>query len=312
MMGDVILRTWDLVKKYQDKTVVNSINIQINRGKIYGFIGENGAGKTTTIRMLTGLSDPSAGKVEIFGATSVKSLKTARKKIGSIVESPILFLNQTAEQNLKMQCILYNKKNYDNIPSLLEKVGLLNVSKKKAGDFSLGMKQRLGIAMTLIQEPELLILDEPVNGLDPMGMIEIRKLLIRLNQEEGITILISSHILAELHMLATDFIIISHGTVLAQLTLEEMNERCRKKLVIKTDQDNKNEIINLLKQHYRINSYEVRENQILIYDNNDELINANRTLGEAGIYATEIKFLEKTLEEYYIEVIGGAQVETIS
>lgn len=208
-MDNTILKVSHLTKKYGSKVALNDVNFEVKKGRIYGFIGENGAGKTTAIRALTGLTVVEAGTVELFGESSPKELENARKNMGCLVEHPVLSKNKTAFENLKLQQILYGKNDDEKIHKILKRVGLSDVKNKKVKDFSLGMKQRLGIAMTLINNPELLILDEPVNGLDPMGMVDVRELLRSLCEDDGITILISSHILAELYQLVTDYLWIS-------------------------------------------------------------------------------------------------------
>ncbi len=235
-MDGTILRVNNLSKKYGSKTVLNNVNFSVEKGKIYGFIGENGAGKTTTIRALTGLTDAPEGTVELFGASDKKGLYNARKKIGCLVENPILDMGKTAWQNLEMQQVLYGREDKSKIEPLLSRVGLGDVKNKKVKNFSMGMKQRLGIAMTLVFSPELLILDEPVNGLDPVGMYEVRELLRSLCEDDGITILISSHILTELYQLATDYIIISHGEIIDTLSREQLDERCSSYITLETDQ----------------------------------------------------------------------------
>ena len=224
-MGNIILKIDNLTKRYKDKVVLDHVSFEIEKGKIYGFIGENGAGKTTTIRSITGLTSIDEGSVELFGQSTSKGLEQARKKMGCLVERPILSLNETAFYNLKMQQILFGQNDDEKINKLLERVGLGDVKNKKVKDFSLGMKQRLGIAVSLINNPELIILDEPVNGLDPMGMVEVRNLLKSLCAEDGITIIISSHILAELYQLVTDYIIISHGKIIDTLSKQVLDEK---------------------------------------------------------------------------------------
>ena len=195
-----ILKVNGLTRKYGSKTALNNVTFTVEKGKIYGFIGENGAGKTTTIRAITGLSEVPEGKIELFGSSDAKGMIKARRKMGYLVENPILSMNDTAQGNLRMQQLLYGHSDEAKIRKVLERVGLVDVGKKRVKDFSLGMRQRLGIAMALINDPEILILDEPVNGLDPMGMVAVRELLKSLCAEDGITIVISSHILAELYL----------------------------------------------------------------------------------------------------------------
>ena len=303
-MSECILKVNNLTKFYNNVKVLDGVSFTIEQGKIYGFIGENGAGKTTTIRILAGLSEATQGEIEILGMRQRKQLEAVRRKIGILVEKPILYDTLSATENMNMQCILYGQKNTDIVPRLLEKVGLTNVKKKKVKDFSLGMKQRLGIAMAMVQEPKLLILDEPVNGLDPLGMVDIRELLKSLNKEYRITIIISSHILTELYQLATDYIIINKGKIVEQMTLEELNDKCRKYIHIETDEALKaTETIRgkLETENYKI----VSENTIKLYDCIDDVENVAKILFDGGILVTRFTIVGENLEEYYIDLLGG-------
>lgn len=299
-MNNVILKIDNLTKRYKDKVALDHVSFEIEKGKIYGFIGENGAGKTTTIRAITGLSTIDEGRVELFGCSDKKGLELARKKMGCLVERPVLILNDTAFNNLKMQQILFGQNDNEKINKLLERVGLGDVKNKKVKDFSLGMKQRLGIAISLINNPELIILDEPVNGLDPMGMVEVRKLLISLCEEDGITIIVSSHILAELYQLVTDYIIISNGKIIDTMSKKELDERCNSYVVIETGEPEK--AVKVLEQH-NIKHVQVAGNEIKILDDvsREQLA---RWMFEEGILLTLIMKYEKTLEEYYMELLN--------
>lgn len=299
-MNNVILKIDNLTKRYKDKVALDHVSFEIEKGKIYGFIGENGAGKTTTIRAITGLSTIDEGRVELFGCSDKKGLELARKKMGCLVERPVLILNDTAFNNLKMQQILFGQNDNEKINKLLDRVGLGDVKNKKVKDFSLGMKQRLGIAISLINNPELIILDEPVNGLDPMGMVEVRKLLISLCEEDGITIIVSSHILAELYQLVTDYIIISNGKIIDTMSKKELDERCNSYVVIETAEPEK--AVKVLEQH-NIKHVQVAGNEIKILDDvsREQLA---RWMFEEGILLTLIMKYEKTLEEYYMELLN--------
>ena len=299
-MDDVILRINDLSKKYGAKTALDHVSFSVEKGKIYGFIGENGAGKTTAIRAITGLSEAPYGSVELFGQSGRKGLEEGRKKLGCLVERPILALNKTAYQNLTMQQILYGNCDGDKALRLLERVGLSDVKDKKVKDFSLGMKQRLGIALTLINDPELLILDEPVNGLDPVGMYEVRELLRSLCENEKITIVISSHILAELYQLVTDYIIISHGRIIETLSKDELNGRCASYIVFETDRND--EAMNVLKQN-GVEKAEQEGSSIKVYGGLQ-----TRTIAEwmrrSDILVTLLMRNEISLEKYYMDLLG--------
>ena len=299
-MDNIILKVSNLTKTYGSKKVLNNVSFEVEKGKIYGFIGENGAGKTTTIRTITGLSATYEGSIELFGESTEKGLVKARKKMGCLVERPILSLNKTAYENLRMQQILYGQKDDERIKKLLDRVGLGKVKNKKAKDFSLGMKQRLGIAMSLIQNPKLIILDEPVNGLDPMGMVDVRNLLRSLCEDDGITIIISSHILAELYQLVTDYIIISHGEIVECLTKEKLDEKCSAHIIVETE--NNKEAIKVLKEK-GITSLEEDKKVIKIYDNVSIKEVAKRLYDERILVTTLMKY-EKSLEEYYMKLLG--------
>jgi ABC-2 type transport system ATP-binding protein len=302
-MSECILKVNNLTKLYNNVKVLDGVSFTIEQGKIYGFIGENGAGKTTTIRILLGLSEATQGEIEILGQTERKQLEAARRKIGALVEKPILYDTLSAADNMKMQCILYGQENTDIVSQLLEKVGLTNVKKKKVKDFSLGMKQRLGIAMALVQDPKLLILDEPVNGLDPMGMVDIRELLKSLNEEYGITIIISSHILTELYQLATDYIIINKGKIVELMTLEELNDKCSKHILIETEEVLK--ATETIRMKLETENYKVSENAIKLYDCIDDVKNVAKILFDDGILVTRFTVVGENLEEYYIDLLGG-------
>ncbi|PRR81207.1 ABC transporter ATP-binding protein [Clostridium vincentii] len=302
-MSECILKVNNLTKCYNNVMVLDGVSFTIEQGKIYGFIGENGAGKTTTIRILAGLSEATDGEIEILGQTERKQLESVRRKIGTLVEKPILYDTLSAIDNMNMQCILYGQKNTNIVPQLLEKVDLANVKKKKVKDFSLGMKQRLGIAMALVQEPKLLILDEPVNGLDPMGMVDIRELLKSLNKDYGITIIISSHILTELYQLATDYIIINKGKIVEIMTLEELNDKCKKHIIIETDEALK--ATETIRRELGTENYIVSENTIKLYDCIDDVKKVAKILFADGILVTRFTVVGENLEEYYIDLLGG-------
>ncbi len=299
-MSDTILKISNLTKTYGAKRVLEDVSFEIKRGKIYGFIGENGAGKTTAIRAITGLSPIEQGSVELFGQTEDKELAVARRKMGCLVERPILELNKTARENLLSQELLYGNSDSTKIDKILDRVGLGDVRNKKVADFSLGMKQRLGIAIALINDPELLILDEPVNGLDPMGMVDVRELLISLCRDDGITIVISSHILAELYQLATDYIIISHGHIISTLSKDELDDLCTTHIVMETEQNA--EALRVLSDS-GISTVDNDEGTIRIFDNVNTK-DVAQLMYDHRILVTHLAKHERTLEEYYIELLG--------
>src|SRR5574344_602145 len=233
-MKEIILKTNNLTKKYKDFIALDKINIEINKGDIYGLIGRNGAGKTTLMKIITTLANKTSGEFTLLNHND-NDLTETKRRIGSLIENPAFFPNLSAYDNLKYYAIQKGITNYKQIDESLKLVGLDDVKKKKFKNFSLGMKQRLGIAFAILDNPDFIILDEPINGLDPIGISDLRDTFKRLNKERNITILISSHILSELYLLATRFCIIEKGKVVKELSKEELDIECSKCIVIKTD-----------------------------------------------------------------------------
>lgn len=295
-----ILKVTGLTKSYGEKMVLDNVSFSIRQGRIYGFIGENGAGKTTAIRTVMGLSGADEGKIELFGRSDPAGIQEGRRRIGYLVENPILTMNGTAEENLRMQQLLYGRSDEAKIRAVLERVGLADTGKKKAKDFSLGMRQRLGIALALMNDPELLILDEPVNGLDPMGMIAVRELLKSLCIEDGITIVVSSHILAELYQLVTDYIMISHGRIIEEVSKSELDKKCSSCIEIRTEQTE--QAIKVLEE-CGLRDIETEGETILIHDEVEQ-IRVARIMFDARIFLSGITRHEKSLEDHYIELLG--------
>ena len=258
-MNEVILKTYNITKKYGNQLAVDNVNMTIKKGEIYGFIGQNGAGKTTLIRLITGLIHKSAGEIELLGANGENELNKARTMIGSLIETPSFYTNMTARENLEVSRLVRDIPGKKCVDEVLDLVGLKDVEKKKVKNFSLGMRQRLGIANALMGNPKLLILDEPINGLDPMGIIEIRELLKKINKEKDMTILISSHILSELSELATTYGIISKGKLIEEITAKELSEKCRQYISLKVDDTSR--AVTLLERELGISDYEVLENK---------------------------------------------------
>jgi ABC-2 type transport system ATP-binding protein len=226
---DYILTAENLGKHYRHSNALSGFSMHIPKGSIYGFVGRNGAGKTTLIRLICGLQEPTEGSFTLYGVESTDSgIVKARQRMGAVVETPAIYLDMTAEENLKQQYRVLGLPSFDSIPELLKLVGLEDTGKKRAKRFSLGMKQRLGIAIALAGDPDFLVLDEPTNGLDPQGIIEMRELILRLNRERQITVLISSHILDELSRLGTHYGIIDKGHMVKELSSEELEASCRK------------------------------------------------------------------------------------
>lgn len=295
---DIILKTNNLTKKFGKKIAVNKVNMTINKGDIYGFIGKNGAGKTTFMKMVLGLSTPTSGEVELFEGRKVKEIGS---KIGSLIESPGLYRNATAYENMYRFSIIFGGDD-KKIKELLKLVGLSKVGKKKVKDFSLGMKQRLGIAISLLGDPEFLVLDEPINGLDPAGIKEIRDIILKLNKEKGITFLISSHLLDELSKVVTKYGIIDHGRLLEEVSADDLYERCKNKLVITTKNPEKTKkvLLKLVKEE----DIKIRENDIELLTHIKEGEKINKLLAENDIYASSIYAKLESLEDYFIDKIG--------
>ena len=301
-----VLSIRGLTKKYKRQLAVNNVDMNIERGDIYGFVGENGSGKTTIIRLITGLIFPHAGSFELFGIhNSSKDITKARSRMGAIVESPSIYMNMSAYENLKTQSELLGIKDEGKILSVLKDVGLedLHENKKHAGNFSLGMRQRLGIAMALLGEPEFLILDEPMNGLDPAGIVDIRELILKLNRQRGITFLISSHILTELSLVATKYGIISKGKIIKEISAEDLKKECTQTIVISTDTPEP--LGEVIKENIE-NPFELTSDSVIIYGKAD--LNALlSSVINADVKILSINCNETSFEDYYLSVVGGAK-----
>ena len=229
---EYVLRTQNLTKQFGEKTAVKNVSMQIKKGEIYGFIGKNGAGKTTLMRLVLGAAMPTGGSIELFGGE--ESVNETRHRIGALLEYPCIYKNCTALENLRRFAILTGADT-DELEDILDLVGLKGVGRKKAGQFSLGMKQRLAIGIALLGHPEFLVLDEPINGLDPAGIKEIRDVILALNQKKGVTFLVSSHLLDELSKIVTTYGIIKDGVLIEQITAKELEGRCRHHLKLRVD-----------------------------------------------------------------------------
>lgn len=303
-MKKVVLKTYNITKKYGEQLAVDNVNMTIKKGDIYGFIGQNGAGKTTLIRLITGLIHKSGGEIELLGANEENELNKARTMVGSLIESPSFYTNMTARENLEVSRLVRNIPGNKCIDEVLELVGLKDVEKKKVKNFSLGMRQRLGIANALMGNPKLLILDEPINGLDPMGIVEIRELLKKINKEKDMTILISSHILSELSELATTYGIISNGKLIEEITAKQLSKKCRQYIDLKVD--NTARAVILLERELGISDYEVLEDSnIKVFSNLDNVGEVNSLLSRSGIIVESISVKGENLEEYFMNKVGG-------
>lgn len=295
---ETVLKTTALSKQFGKKLAVNNVNMTIHKGDIYGFIGKNGAGKTTFMRLVLGTAFPTKGEISLFDG---EPLDTARRKIGSLVEAPGIYKGCTAYENLKQFSVIYGGTDAE-IRDILQLVGLDNTGKKKAGKFSLGMKQRLGIAIALLGNPEFLILDEPVNGLDPAGMKEVRDLILRLNQERQITILISSHLLDELSKIVTRYGIINNGVLIEEVSAEELKERCQQKLIFTVDDAAK--AASILSGNVSEKHIHTVDDKVILSSHLEEAASFNKLLIEQNIAVSGISRQTDGLEQYFMKRIG--------
>ncbi len=301
---EYILTTNLLTKQYKQQKAVDSVSVNIERGSIYGLIGRNGAGKTTFLRMVAGLAAPTSGDIELMGChLSDGTIHNAYEKTGLLIEQPGIYRNMTAFDNCRLKAICRGVYSEDYVNSKLALAGLENAGNKKVGNFSLGMKQRLGIAMATIGEPELLILDEPINGLDPQGIIEVRDIIHRINSEHHITILISSHILEELSKLATHYGIIHNGRLIEQLSREELMDKCTTRLEIVVDNTAQAcaELDKTGCQYYVADSQTIH-----VTDHIDDSAMINQSLVMSGVAVSSIAKKNQSLEDYFISLIGRA------
>lgn len=301
-MGEFVISCDKLCKKYGNRFAVYNASFNVEKGEILGLVGKNGAGKTTLIRLLTGISNPTSGTFKLFGKDQ-KELSSVLANVSTMIEHPAIYENMTAKDNLLTQCILRGVKDplsSGYIQTRLSEVGLdyLFDSPKKAGLFSLGMKQRLGIAMATIGEPELMILDEPTNGLDPEGIIQIRNLLLKLNKEKNVTILISSHILSELSKFATSYLFIDKGHLREQITADHL-EKSKKTITIQT-LDNEKTISLLTEKEYK---FTTQDNDIVITTSDDQ-VNVLNLLIQNSIQLNKFEYVNESVEDYFIHMLG--------
>ena len=302
-MAEIVLQTNHLTKTYSGKNAVDDVSIAVRKGDVYGLIGRNGAGKTTLIRLITGLAKSDSGDIALFGESAPVGLTRARGRLGCVIESPALYPNLSARDNLAYFQKLWGVAGTDSIDEALATVGLADAGKKKFRSFSLGMKQRLALGLALLRHPDFLILDEPVNGLDPIGIIEIRETLKRLNQEDGITILISSHILSELSLIATRYGIINNGKLIKELTNDELQETCQHCLSIVTDDSAKTATV--LETILGATNYKITgSNEVRLYG----WANGSSTVMSAllgnGVKVSSFSEAGDNLEEYFVSLIG--------
>ena len=303
-MSDYLIETKQLTKIYGEQAAVKNINLHVKRGKIYGLLGRNGAGKTTTMKMLLGLTQPTSGEVKIWGKPLRGNEKKLLPRIGSLIESPGFYPNLTATENLRIFATLRGVPNRNAIKDALDLVGLPYKDKKLFSQYSLGMKQRLAIALAVMHDPELLILDEPINGLDPIGIAEVRSFIRELCDARGKTILISSHILSEISLLADDVGIIDHGTVLEEESLEELEQKSSKHIHFTVS--NAAQAARVLERDFQENHFSILD------DHNIQLYNLTLPIGKIvtafvanGLEVTEAHSCEESLEDYFRRATGG-------
>ena len=304
-MKDIILRTNNLTKKYKDFTALNKANITINKGDIYGLIGRNGAGKTTLMKVITTLTNKTNGEFYLFDKDD-SDLTETKRRIGCLIENPAFFENLTAYQNLKYYAIQKGIVDYSQIDKVLDLVKLSDSKKKKFKTFSLGMKQRLGIAFAMLDNPDFVILDEPINGLDPIGISELRETLKKLNEESNITMLISSHILSELYLLANRFCFIEKGKIIKELSKEELDVECSRAIVIKTN--NVKETCLILEKELNTKNYKVIDkHEVRLYDYLDDSGKVNKELAKNDIDVISIYESGISLEDYFKSIVKEAE-----
>lgn len=299
---DYVLQTNSLTKKYKNYQALKGLSMNVPKGSIYGFVGKNGAGKTTLIRLICGLQKPTSGDFSIYGIRNdSRDISKARRRMGAVVETPSIYMDMTAEENLKQQYLILGLPSYDGITELLELVGLENTGKKKAKNFSLGMKQRLGIAVALAGNPDFLVLDEPINGLDPQGIVEIRELILKLNRERQITVLISSHILDELSRLATHYGIIDKGRIVKELSSEELEAACRK--CVRVEVSDTNILARVL--HSMNLDYEIVSDSTADIFASISITQLALALTKENCELISVQEKDENLEGYYLSLVGG-------
>lgn len=301
---DYVLQTDGLTKRYGKFQALDGLSMHVPKGSIYGFVGKNGAGKTTLIRLICGLQEPTSGSFSLYGIRNDShEIIKSRRRMGAIVETPAIYANMTAEENLKQQYLILGLPSYDGIPELLKLVGLEDTGKKKVKHFSLGMKQRLGIAIALAGDPDFLVLDEPVNGLDPQGIVEMREMILKLNREKQITVLISSHILDELSRLATHYGIIDHGRMVKELSAEELDAVCRKCVRMEvSDTSVLAHVLDDLQLDYKIISETTADVFAKLTVTQLVLALAKENCEVLSMYEHD-----ESLESYFISLVGGGE-----
>ncbi len=302
---EYVLTTNALCKHYKNYKALDGLSMHVPKGAIYGFVGKNGAGKTTLIRLICGLQPVSSGEYTLYGVRSTeKGIERIRRRMGAVVETPSLYLGMTARENLKEQYRVLGLPSFEGLEEILELVGLSNVGKKKAKHFSLGMRQRLGIAIALVGDPDFLVLDEPVNGLDPQGIIEIRELILKLNRERQITVLVSSHILGELSKIATCYGFIDRGVLIKEIDAAQLLKECRKCMCLHvSDTKALARVLEGMGVEYAVLSDERAD----VYGE-IEVSTLVMSLNEQGCRVISVKEKEESLESYYMSIVGGGEI----
>ncbi len=299
---DYVLKTNALTKSYKGFLALNNLSMNVPKGAIYGFVGKNGAGKTTLIRLICGLQEPTSGDYTLYGRKNTeKDILKSRRRMGAVVETPSIYQDLTAEENLRQQYQVLGLPSYDGLSDLLKLVGLDHAGKKKVKNFSLGMRQRLGIAVALVGDPDFLVLDEPANGLDPQGIIEIRELILKLNRERQITVLVSSHILDELSKFATHYGFLDGGRILKELSAEELESACRK--CVRLEVDSTKALVRVLDE-MKIDYKVLNDTTADVYAK----VNLSRlaqALARQGCELLSAKERDESLESYYVGLLGG-------
>lgn len=303
---EYVLQTNALSKYYKNFKALNGLSMNIPKGAIYGFIGKNGAGKTTLIRLICGLQEPTSGEYTLYGRKNTeKEIVKSRRRMGAIVETPSIYLDMTAEDNLKQQYRILGLPSFDGLSDILKLVELEDAGKKKAKNFSLGMRQRLGIAIALVGDPDFLVLDEPVNGLDPQGIIQMRELILKLNREQQITFLISSHILEELSKLATYYGFIENGYLVKEMSSAELEAACRKCMRVEvSDSRVLARVLDAMDIEYKMFSDTMAD--VYAKVNISQLAAA---LSEQNCEILSVQEHDESLESFYINLVGGSRNE---
>lgn len=308
-MSEIIAKAVDVEVLYGNHAALDKINMQVKKGDIYALVGKNGAGKTTLLRLFTGQNAPDYGHIEMFGKTGRHELNKARHRTGAIIETPAFYPFFSAVQNLEYYRIQRNITDKSVVERVLKDTGLYDARNKKFKNYSLGMKQRLGIALSLMHEPEFLVLDEPINGLDPAGIVEMRKLMLKLNREKGLTIIISSHILSELANMATCYGFIDHGVILKELTVAELEDIEKSYIKLSTNDDVA--VATAIAKNINNSTYFSEDGKCIIIPDIDATPSEkiSRFVVEAGYDLYSLEIVKTTLEDYFINLLGGASIE---